>query len=137
MRLLDLRLGYTPQEMRSAEVAKQALEVEFVSEDAFELLPVNHEIAKVVQMLMNARARAEAVRRMDAGDYVGSRQVLYQATVSSQAAFAPMAGSADVQEEMARLAEYDDSLTDRSSDKMSRKRLMYDSVSRRQSRKLS
>jgi hypothetical protein len=38
---------------------------------------------------------------------------------------------------MATFEEYDASLTDRSSDKMSRKRLIYDSVSRRQSRKLS
>ena len=137
MRLLDLRLGYTPQEMKAAEVVKQVFEIEFASEQAVEGLPVNHEVAKAVQMLMNARARAEAVRRMDAGDYVGSQRVLRQAAMSSQAAFAPMASSPDVQEEMATFEEYDASLTDRSSDKMSRKRLIYDSVSRRQSRKLS
>jgi Ca-activated chloride channel homolog len=137
MRLLDLRLGYTPQEMKAAEVTKQVFEVEFASEQLVESLPVNHEVAKAVQMLMNARARAEAVRRMDAGDYVGSQGVIRQAAMSSRAAFAPMASSPDVKEEMALLEEYDESLTDRSSDKMSRKRLMYDSVSRRQSRKLS
>jgi Ca-activated chloride channel family protein len=137
LRLLDLRLGYTPQEMKAAEVAKQVFEVEFVSEQAVELLPVNHEVAKAVQMLMNARARAEAVRLMDTGDYAGSQQVLRDARVSSQMAFAPMASSADVQAEMATFEEYDESLTDRSSDKMSRKRLLYDSMSRRQSRKLS
>jgi Ca-activated chloride channel family protein len=137
MRLLDLRLGYTPQEMKAAEVVKQVFEVEFASDEAVERLPVNHEVAKAVQMLMNARARAEAVKRMDAGDYVGSQQVLRQAAVASKAVFAPMASSPDVQDEMARLEEYDESLSNRSSDKMSRKRLMYDSVSRRQSRKLS
>jgi Ca-activated chloride channel homolog len=137
MRLLDLRLGYTPQEMKAAEVLKQVFEIEFASEQVVESLPVNHEVAKAVQMLMNARARAEAVRHMDAGDYVGSQRVLRQAAMSSRAAFAPMASSPDVQEEMATFDEYDASLTDRSSDKMSRKRLIYDSVSRRQSRKLS
>lgn len=137
MRLLDLRLGYTPQEMKAAEVAKQVFEVEFASEQAVELLPVNHEVAKAVQMLMNARARAEAVRLMDTGDFAGSQQVLRHARVSSAVAFAPMENSRDVQEEMAAFYEYDESLTDRSSDKMSRKRLMYDSVSRRNSRKLS
>lgn len=137
LRLLDLRLGYTPQEMKSAEVVKQVFEVEFASEQAVEKLPVNHEVAKVAQMLMNARARAEAVRRMDAGDYVGSQRVLREAHMSSRAAFAPMAEEADVQDEMRVFAEYDNSLSDRSSDKMSRKRLMYDLISRRRSKKLS
>jgi Ca-activated chloride channel family protein len=137
LRLLDLRLGYTPQEMKAAEVVKQAFEVEFASEQAVASLPVNHEVAKARQMLMNARARAEAVRRMDRGDYVGSQQVLNAARLASHAAFAPMKSSLDVQQEMAAFDEYDESLTDRSSDKMSRKRLIYDSLLRRSSRKLS
>ncbi|HUQ33723.1 MAG TPA: VWA domain-containing protein [Pyrinomonadaceae bacterium] len=137
MRLLDLRLGYTPQEMNAAEVAKQVFEVEFASEQTVNSLPLNHEVAKAVQMLMNARARAEAVRRMDAGDYVGSRQVLQDAYLATEAAYAPMPRSADMQDELRVFEEYERSLTDRSSDKMSRKRLVYDSHSRRQSKKLS
>lgn len=137
LRLLDLRLGYTPQELKSAEVAKQVFEVEFAGADAVEALPVNHEVAKAVQMLMNARARAEAVRLMDMHDYEGSQRVLLQARSASQAAFAPMASSADVQDEMATFEEYNQALADRASDKMSRKRLIYDSLSRRNSRKLS
>jgi Ca-activated chloride channel family protein len=135
MRLLDLRLGYTPQEMKSAEVVKQVFEVEYVSDQVHANLPVNHEVAKAVQMLMNARARAEAIRLMDAGNYVGSRQVLNASMLASELSFAPMASSADVREEMDMLREYDESLTDRSSDKMSRKRLLYDSISRRRSQK--
>jgi Ca-activated chloride channel family protein len=137
LRLLDLRLGYTPQEMKSAEVLKQVFEVEFASEQAIALLPINHAVAKAVQMLMNARARAEAVRRMDAGDYAGSQQVLRHARVESARAFAPMAACADVKDEMRVFEEYDQALSDRSSDKMSRKRLMYDLISRRRSKKLS
>jgi|ERR1044071_416326 Ca-activated chloride channel family protein len=136
LRLLDLRLGYTPQEMKAAEVAKQVFEVEFASEQAVAALPVNHEVAKAVQMLMNARARAEAVRRMDAGDYVGSQRVLRQAVAASHVAFAPMADSGDVRAEMAAFEEYHETLSERSSDKMSRKRLLYDLISRRNSRKL-
>jgi Ca-activated chloride channel family protein len=137
MRLLDLRLGYTPQEMTAAEVAKQVFEVEFASEQMANSVPVNHEVAKAAQMLMNARARAEAVKRMDAGDYVGSRQVLQSAYLATETAFAPMPSSADMRDELRVFEEYERSLTDRSSDKMSRKRLVYDSHSRRQSRKLS
>jgi Ca-activated chloride channel family protein len=137
LRLLDLRLGYTPQELKSAEVAKQVFEVEFTSEQVVAGLAVNHEVAKAAQMLMNARARAEAVKHMDAGDYVGSQQLLREARVKSEAAFAPMADSEDVQDEMRAFDEYHDTLSDRSSDRMSRKRLIYDSISRRGSRNLS
>ncbi len=136
LRLLDLRLGYTPQEMKAAEVARQVFEVEFASHEAVELLPVNHEVAKAVQMLMNARARAEAVRRMDSGDYVGSQRVLRQAVAASHVAFAPMADSGDVQAELSSFEEYYENLNERSSDKMSRKRMLYDLISRRNSRKL-
>ena len=137
LRLLDLRLGYTPQEMKSAEVVKQAFEVEFAPEPAVERAAVNHEVARAVRLLMNARARAEAVRLMDAGDFAGTQRVLGQAAVASRAAFAAMPSSAEAQEEMNLFAEYDDSLSSRSSDKMSRKRLLYDLVSRRRSQKLS
>jgi hypothetical protein len=123
--------------MKAAEVAKQVFEVEFASEQEVTSLPVNHEVAKAVQMLMNARARAEAVRRMDRGDFAGSQQVLGQAYAASQAAFAPMASSPDVQDEMSAFEEYNQNLADRSSDKMSRKRMIYDAISRRTSRKLS
>jgi Ca-activated chloride channel family protein len=137
LRLLDLRLGYTPQEMKSAEVVKRMLEIEFAPEDVVGRLPVNHDVAKAVQMLMNARARQEAMRRMDAGDYAGSQQVLKSAYAASMVAFAPMARQADVQQEMSLLQEYDAEMLDSSSAKMNRKRLMYDMFSRRRSQKLS
>jgi Ca-activated chloride channel family protein len=136
-RLLDLRLGYTPQEMRSAEVIKHALEVEFAAEGVVESLEINHEVTKAVRMLMNARARAEAMRRMDAGDYAGSRQVLASARVASMAAFAPMASDNEVMQEMAVLEEYDGEILNPATAKMNRKRLMYDMFSRRRSQKNS
>jgi Ca-activated chloride channel family protein len=137
LRLLDLRLGYTPQEMKSAEVIKQNLEVEFASAEEVEQLAVNHEVAKAVRLLMNARARAEAIRLMDAGDFAGSQQVIHASRVASMQAFAPMAQSAEVQEEMRVMDEYHSSLSNRGEDKMSRKRMLYDLVARRQTKKLS
>lgn len=137
LRLLDLRLGYTPQELKAAEVIKQALEIEFETEEAVEKLPVNHEVTKAVQMLMNARARAEAMRRMDAGDFAGSVGVLASARAASMVAFAPLKGEADVQQEMALLDEYDSEAINPAQAKMTRKRLMYDMFARRRSQKLS
>jgi hypothetical protein len=60
MRLLDLRLGFTPQDAKQAEVLKQAHTVEFASQ--VENIPVNDGVIKAVQFLMNARARNEAMK---------------------------------------------------------------------------
>lgn len=137
LRLLDLRLGYTPQELRSAEVIKHTLEIEFETEDTVQRLPVNHKVTKAVQMLMNARARAEAMRRMDAGDFVGSQHVMACARAESIVAFAPMAAAPDVQEEMARLSELDEAALNPAQAKRTRKHLLYDLVARRRGQKLS
>jgi Ca-activated chloride channel family protein len=133
--LLDLRLGYTPQEAKSAEVVKQALELEFDSEESVSKLPVNHEVTKAVRLLMNARARREAMAHMDAGNYVLARHVVGTALSATRVACAPMASAPDVQAEYESLASLGESLEDRSQDKMNRKRLAYESYSRRQGKK--
>jgi Ca-activated chloride channel family protein len=135
LRLLDLRLGFTPQELKAAEVIKPLLEIEFETEEAVERLPVNHEVAKAVQMLMNARARQEAMRRMDTGDYTGSQQVLRDARAASMVAFAPMAQNSDVMAEMDLLEEYHGDIIKPGSAKLTRKRLMYDIFTRRRGQK--
>ncbi|HEX7956284.1 MAG TPA: VWA domain-containing protein, partial [Pyrinomonadaceae bacterium] len=61
VRLLDLKLGYTPREARGAEVLKQAFEAEFADAAEVESLPANPDVSKAVLLLMNARARREAV----------------------------------------------------------------------------
>lgn len=133
--LLDLRLGYTPQGAKSAEVIKQTLELEFDSEEAVSGLEVNHEVAKAVRLLMNARARREAMTHMDAGNYVLARHVVGQALGATRVACAPMASAPDVQAEYESLASLGESLADRSQDKMNRKRLAYESYARRHSKK--
>lgn len=135
LRLLDTRLGFTPQEMSAAEVIKPVLEIEFETEEAVERLPVNHEVAKAVQMLMNARARQEAMRHMDAGDYAGSQRVLREARAASMVAFAPMAQESDVRDEMDLLEQYHGDVMNPLAAKSTRKRLMYDYFTRRRSQK--
>src|SRR5215470_10729638 len=89
MRLLDLRLGFTPQEAKQAEVLKQAHTVEFAASTDNSL--VNEEVIKAVQFLMNARARDEAMKRMDRGDYAGAEAVLGSALSATQVACASFA----------------------------------------------
>ena len=131
MRLLDLRLGFTPQDAKQAEVLKQAHTVEFAPSTVVENSPVNDEVIKAVQFLMNARARNEAMKRMDAGDYAGAEAVLGTALSATRAACADFAAMPAVMEECASLQETASSLKDRLKDKMSRKKLAYAAYTRR------
>jgi len=129
MRLLDLRLGFTPQDAKNAEVLKQAHTVEFAARDIIESSPMNEEVSKTVQFLMNARARNEAMKRMDAGDFSGAQFVLGSALSATQAL--RCAAAPEVMEEMASLEETAKSLGDRLKDKLSRKKLAYAAHHRR------
>ncbi|HEX7334258.1 MAG TPA: VWA domain-containing protein [Pyrinomonadaceae bacterium] len=131
MRLLDLRLGFTPQEAKNAEVLKQAHTVEFASSAEVDSSDANQEVIKAVRFLMNARARNEAMKRMDQGDYAGAQVVLGCAVEATRGACMSFASMPAVVEEMAALEETSRSLTDRLKDKMSRKKLAYAAYSRR------
>jgi len=133
MRLLDLRLGFTPQDAKNAEVLKQAHTVEFATRAEAERDPVNHEVIKTVQFLMNARARNEAMKRMDQGDYEGARFIIGSSLDATRAACAGFASAPQVMEECASLEDTARSLTDRLKDRMSRKKLAYAAYSRRRS----
>ena len=131
MRLLDLRLGFTPQDAKNAEVLKQAHTVEFTTRTEIERSEMNEEVIKAVQFLMNARARNEAMKRMDRGDYAGAEMVIGSALGQTQAMSARCAPAAAMMEEMASLQETAMSLKDRLKDKMSRKKMAYAAYSRR------
>jgi Ca-activated chloride channel homolog len=121
MRLLDLRLGFTPQEAKQAEVLKQAHTVEFAASAEVDSSPANEEVIKAVRFLMNARARNEAMKLMDRADYAGAQAVLGGALAATQA----LAASPSVMSECASLQETTDALNDEHEHKMSRKKLAY------------
>src|ERR1051325_6241160 len=127
MRLLDLRLGFTPQDAKNAEVLKQAHTVEFASRSAVEGSPANQELIKAVQFLMNARARNEAMKRMDQGDFAGAQVIIGSALSQTQ----ELGAAPAVMKEMASLEDTAMSLKDRLQDKMSRKKLAYAAYNRR------
>lgn len=129
MRLLDLRLGFTPQDAKNAEVLKQVFTVDFATRAEVDQLPANFDVIKAVQFLMNARARNEAMKRMDRGDYQGAQVVLGSALSATQAL--PCSAAPEMMEECAALDETSRSLADRLKDKMNRKKLAYAAYSRR------
>jgi Ca-activated chloride channel homolog len=134
MRLLDLKLGFTPQDARTAEVVKEVHEIEFASKYEVEALPINYDVVKAVQFLMNARAKREAMNRIDLGDYSGAQHILGESLRQTELACAAVMSSADVQEECNSLSATEKSLMDRLQDRMSRKRLAYEGYRRRTSR---
>lgn len=135
MRILDLRVGYTPRGARGAEVLKQAFEVEFAEEREVEALPVNGEVTRAVRLLMNARARREAVSYMDRGDYAAASSVIGSARAATLAYCAARPDDAEAADDSAELLRVTDSLMNRAQDKMSRKLLEYSSLLRRTGRK--
>lgn len=131
LRLLDLTLGFTRQEAKTADVLPQAFTLEFADESDVNSLPVDPEVARAVRFLMNARARVEAMRRIDLEDYVGAEAMLASSVAATRVACAPMASRSDVMAECASMEEVQSSLKDRLLDKMSRKKLAYASYNRR------
>jgi Ca-activated chloride channel family protein len=125
LRLLDLRLGHTPSDSKQAEVVKRAFEVEFETETG----PENPDVAKAVRLLMNARARREAVSRMDAGDYTGARRTIATALSATYAACAQSGAlgspQGQVRIEIGQLEELSVGLADPSQGNVNRKRLTY------------
>ncbi|HEX8068975.1 MAG TPA: VWA domain-containing protein [Pyrinomonadaceae bacterium] len=131
--LLDLKLGYTPQDARAAEVVKQSFVLRCAPEAEVQALPVNEEAARAVQFLMNARARREAIRHMDAGDFGSARATIRGARAATMAlhASAPAAAAPQYDEEMAALQQADAALDDPGEVAISRKRLSYQDYFRR------
>ena len=134
--LLDLKLGYTPQELRAAEVLRLAYEVEFAPEAEAVALPANDDVTRAVLFLMNARARREAIRQMDVGDFAGAQASIRAAGLATRTigASAPAASAPLYDAERRQLEVLETSLTDRAADRSSRKRLSYQSYSRRYSK---
>ena len=137
--LLDLKLGYTPQELRAAEVVKLSFEAEYAPEAEVNALPPNDDVTRAVQFLMNARARREAIRHMDRGDIGSARASLRQASRGTMACAsqAPPASAPLYRAETAELEELEHALEDRAQDKMSRKKLAFQDYFRRNSKKSS
>jgi Ca-activated chloride channel family protein len=125
MRLLDLRLGFTPQDLKNAEVVREHQIIEFAPKYEVERLPKNYEVVKATQFLMNARARNEAMKQMDLGDFSAAEDLLACSLRQTRVACAPMMSSPAVMQESSALEEALVSLKDRGKDKLNRKKLAY------------
>lgn len=135
MRLLDVKLGYTPQENTQAEVLKQFLSVEFDSAAAVEKLAQNAEVQKNVQLLMNARARREAREALDRGEYNVAFELLDFSVAGTQALAAAMPAAPEFTQELAQLQDLRTSLSSPGEVDMTRKKMAYQSYHRQHGKK--
>ena len=100
LRLADVRLGYTRQDATSGEVVKEFLEVEFAHADEVEGLLSNPDVIAAVELLNNARARREAVKCLDAGQFEEAQGIMFARMAVSAAARKSAPDSSELAEEV-------------------------------------
>ena len=140
---LNLRLAWNPQASTANHHGlkltrtsiRQEARFRFAPAEECASQPTDESVAKAVQLLMAARARREAMQRMDASDYDGAQAVLSSA-VGVMEACAPMySADADFSEDLSELRSLQGELQDRKDLGMSRKKMAYQSYQRARSRK--
>lgn len=129
----DVDLRFTDQ--RSAEhlTATAALTVEFGTAEEVAGLPLNADVNRAVVLLANARARAEAIREMDRGNFDVARQHVRAAHAASIDLYA-LAPSASMFDEVSKLEAELNELDSRDLDVMTRKKMRYAAEIRRKGR---
>jgi Ca-activated chloride channel family protein len=133
LRLADVKVGYTPQGATSAEVEKNFLELEYASAEEVERLPVDKDVVSANELLMNARARKEAVQYLDKGDYAGAQGVLEHRALDAEFQInACLLGDAELSEDVELLRELQLRVVDSSQAKVNRKDMRYKALSRTQ-----
>ena len=117
-------LAYIGQESKLPETVTSAFTAEFASAAEVHALSENIEVSRAVQLLINARARREAMEKMDQYDYAGADMLLKKVSDMTGAMFS-MAPSPDLAMELDDLRDLEESLKSRQNDALSRKKMAY------------
>jgi len=131
--LAEFTLAYIDQESGEQRVLAATFAAIFDTPEAIESLVENAEVARAVQLLMNARARREAMVRMDQNDYTGAHAALLMAADDTGIMFA-RASSPELAEELRDLDDLKQLLESRANDSISRKKLAYRSEALRKNK---
>ncbi len=117
--VLKVTLQWEDTENQQTCTQEAVLQLQVVSPEQLSDFPANQEVQEQVALLMAARARQEAIDRLDRGDMTGAVQSLQQSAVMLEA----MPASAPLMEELSNLKDLaeDFEMGDR---QMSRKRAM-------------
>jgi Ca-activated chloride channel family protein len=123
-RLADFELTYVKQESKSPVSISASFSAAFDTEDVTASHPSNVEVVQAVQLLMNARARREAIAKMDQGDFQGTQALLKKVSESTDLACS-RARTPLLEREKEELAELGEALLSRENDLFTRKRMAY------------
>jgi len=122
-------LGFTDQKTGEKVTQRESFSPQFASAHEVGSLTADPAVVETVQLLTNARARREAMERMDGGDYAGSSDILKSVMSSTRAAAAaaPSAALYAEIEDLERLSNSPDPI-------MARKMAAYQRERRRKGR---
>jgi Ca-activated chloride channel family protein len=122
--LATFELSFVGQESKLPETVATAFAADFAAAGAVASMPVNTAVVEAVALLMNARARREAMRRMDERDFEGAQFCLASVVGGTEILFSHT-GSPALAAELDDLRELGDSLRSRENDAFSRKKMAY------------
>ena len=128
--LADFELTYVEQESNAAVTMATSFKATFDSAEATASLASNPDVINAVQLLMNARARQEAIKKMDMGDFGAMQDILVGASAETDIAFC-RAPSPLLESEREELAELGEMLKSRTNDIFARKQMAYSRDARR------
>jgi Ca-activated chloride channel family protein len=130
----EFSMSYVVQDSGLTETRTAGLSFEFADAAEVADLPENLDVTRATQLLMNARARLEAMNRMDRHDRDGALQVLKSVASNTQVMFS-MAESpvvkAELESELKELLRQADTIERADDDMMARKQMAYSRQSRR------
>lgn len=129
----DVELRFTDQRSAEHVTASATLSVEFATVEAVDGLPEDTAVREAIVLLANARARAEAIRDMDRGNYDAARQHVRAAHAMSMD-IAIGIPSAALFDEVSKLEAELNELDSRDLDAMTRKKMRYAAELRRKGR---
>jgi Ca-activated chloride channel family protein len=126
----DFELSYVDQESNALTTTATSFIATFDTAEVTASLASNPDVINAVRLLMNARARLEAIALMDLGDFGAMQNALISACEETEVAFC-MAPSPELERERDELAELGETLKSRTNDVFARKHMAYSRESRR------
>ena len=126
----DFELSYVDQESNALTTTAASLIATFDTAEVTASLASNPDVINAVRLLMNARARLEAIALMDLGDFGAMQNALISACEETEVAFC-MAPSEELERERDELAKLGETLKSRTNDVFARKHMAYSRESRR------
>ncbi len=123
--LFSVGLGYIQQSDKESVIVEGSFSPEIADADTVDTLDRDPDVARSLQMLLNARARREAMEKLDEGDRDGALNNICLAMASSFKMVAEMPYLEDFGAEQEDLASLRASLENCEDDAMARKQMAY------------